>query len=111
MVKKFGVKPLLEVGQGLKPSQMAGGKMLKEDDIATINTYYSVLLTTDKNYPRKASDADISELLDCLMPENPVERNMYRREVNTANTTKFVRLDKGDRGQAAKEKVASADDS
>ena len=28
MVKKYGVRPLLEVGQGLKPSKVAGGKEL-----------------------------------------------------------------------------------
>ena len=111
MVKKFGVKPLLEVGQGLNPSEVAGGKKIGEDDIVNINRYYETLLTKDKDYPRKASDADISELLDCLMPENPVERNMYRREVNTSNTNKFVRIDKGEKGQAAKEKSSTENDS
>ena len=45
------------------------------------------------------------------MPENPVERNMYRKEVNTANKTKFVRLEKGEKGQAANDKTSTDGDS
>lgn len=66
-----------------------------------VNRYYSVLLSKKDEPPRTAADADLGELLACLLPENPVERNMYRKEVNSANNTKFVRLNKGEKGQAA----------
>lgn len=101
MAKKFGVRPLLEVGQGEKnPCRVAGGKEMSEADKDMVLGYYEVLLSRP-DCPRKAENAEIDELLDCLMPENPIERNIYRREVNSANKTKFVSIERAAKGEGA----------
>ena len=63
-----------------------------------INAYYSTLLTTDDAEPRQAIDATINDLLDCLQPDNAVERIMYRKQVGTAHGRDFVRLNQGEHG-------------
>lgn len=78
LTKKFGMKAMLEVGQGNKPTLQKPLEM-QEADIDNINNYYETLLTTDPETPRTALDATIDELLDCLQPDNAVERIAYRK--------------------------------
>ena len=50
---------------------------MTEGDIMNINNYYEILLD------KPAVEATVDELLDCLNPDNPIERIMYRREVSS----------------------------
>ena len=58
------MRAMIEVGQGMKP-QLSEDYML-EADMDNINNYFEILLTTDPEHPRKALEADVNELLDCL---------------------------------------------
>jgi hypothetical protein len=69
---------------------LPGSPRLSESDVQNILEYYAVLLTKDPAEPRTTEDASIDELIECLSPENAVERIMYRREVSTAITKSFV---------------------
>lgn len=80
LVKKFGMKAIIEVGQGsTKPESLPSKIEMSEQDIENINNYFSALLTVDPKKPVKASDATVDDLLDCLTAENAVERIAYRR--------------------------------
>jgi len=46
-------------------------------------------------------EASVDELLDCLNPDNAVERIAYRKEVAGANHKDFIKLEKGSMGQHA----------
>ena len=90
---------MIEVGQGNKPTLQKPLEM-QEADVDNINSYYATLLTTDEESPRTALDATIDELLDCLQPDNAVERIAYRKQVGTAHGRDFVKLNQGEMGQA-----------
>lgn len=64
-----------------------------------IKSYFNILLIE-----KDAAEATLEELVDCLQPENAVERIMYRREVGTNNRREFMRIGRGESGQAASEK-------
>ena len=64
---------MLEVGQGHKPEQLPRGVVMSDVDMKNITNYFTKLLDKDPK------EADIDELLDCLQPENAVERIAYRR--------------------------------
>ena len=107
LAKKYGMKAMLEIGQGHEPD-LPRNIVLSEYDIGNINDYYNTLLG------KPAKEASIDELLDCLQPENAVERIMYRKEVSSTQSTNFIkmnRLGKGEQGQAAKMKINSKDNS
>ena len=71
-----------------------------------IKSYFNILLIE-----KDAAEASLEELVDCLQPENAVERIMYRREVGTNNRREFMRIGRGESGQAASEKKKSSNDS
>ena len=105
LTKKFGVKTMLEVGQGNNIEQQRGAPKLEPGDIDNINSYFTTLLTTDpKGPPVKPTDVSINQLLDCLQPDNAVERIMYRKEVGGNKTKDFLKLEKGAKGQAQTDK-------
>ena len=85
---------MLEVGQGHTPEQLDRNTIMSEVDISNAKHYFSVLLDKD------SSEATIDELLDCLQPQNAVERIAYRKSVGSKANQEFVRLTKGARGQA-----------
>lgn len=89
--KKFGLKPLIEVGQGDKPN-LSPPIVMQDADKENILTYFGILLTTDPKEPRLATDATVDELLDCMQADNAVERIMFRKAVSTAHGRDFVRL-------------------
>jgi len=91
--KKYGIKTMLEIGQGHMP-ELTRNVVLSDVDIANINSYYATLLEKD---PKEAT---IEDLLECLQPENAVERIAFRKSVGSRANTEFVRLNKGERGQA-----------
>ena len=106
MARKFGIRTLLEVGQGEKnPSKVPGTPDLTKADISMALEYYETLLK------KPAAEAELDELLECLMPDNAVERIAYRRSVNVANNRNFARLSNEDKGEAAIEKTSTAQDS
>lgn len=108
--KKFGTKAMLEVGQGSFP-ELPHNTHMSEVDVENINSYYSTLLTTDlKGDVVEAKDVSVDMLLDCLSSDNAVERIMYRKDM-TNQKKDFVKLDKGAKGQAAKEKIETGNDS
>ena len=92
LVKKFGVKAIIQVAQGNQPDQDAYVPMSAQD-IDNINTYYKTLLEGD---PREAT---IEELLECTQIENAVERIAFRKEVASGGRRNFVRLGKDEKGQ------------
>mmetsp|Transcript_20110 Transcript_20110/g.24785 ORF Transcript_20110/g.24785 Transcript_20110/m.24785 type:complete len:338 (+) Transcript_20110:490-1503(+) len=98
LVKKFGIKSVLKVGQGDQPEQDSYTPMTA-GDIDNINFYFRELLEKD---PREAT---IDELLDCTQAENAVERIMYRKEASSmVRRREFMRLGKGEKGQVHEEK-------
>ena len=78
--RRFGKKVMLEIGQGITP-ELHRGSQLSEDDIEQINKYYKAILTTDPLNPVDPKDVGIDELLNCLSPDNAVERIMYRKDI------------------------------
>ena len=52
-----------------------------------IKSYFNILLIE-----KDSTEASLEELVDCLQPENAVERIMYRREVGTNNRREFMRV-------------------
>ena len=54
---------------------------MSEDDIEQITKYYKAILTTDPLNPVDPKDVGIDELLNCLSPDNAVERIMYRKDI------------------------------
>lgn len=83
---------------------MPRGLHITEGDILNINNYYELLLD------KPAVEATVDELLDCLNPDNPIERIMYRREVSSNAKQDFIRLNKGEKAQASLEKSISKND-
>ena len=78
--RRLGKKVMLEIGQGITP-ELGKGSHLSEDDIDQINKYYAAILTTDPLQPIDPREVSIDELLNCLSPENAVERIMYRKDI------------------------------
>ena len=70
---------------------MPRGLHMTEGDILNINNYYEILLD------KPAVEAEVDELIDCLNPDNPIERIMYRREVSSNSKQEFVRLNKNEK--------------
>lgn len=89
LAKKFGVKPMLEVGQGDEP-KLSKNLNMSPADKENILSYYEVLLG------KPAGEASIDELLDCLNPDNAVERIMYRREVASNGKPDFLKIKAGE---------------
>ena len=100
LAKKFGVKAVLQVGQGDEP-QISKKQNMTIHDKENILNFYEILLE------KPASEATIDELLDCLNPENSIERIAYRKEVAKGTTHKpeFLRLKAGEKGEAAINKI------
>ena len=90
--KKFGKKAMLEVGQGHRPEQLPRNVFMSDVDIKNINEYYAKLLDKDPQ------EATIDELLDCLQPENAVERIAYRKSLTQSSKRDFIRLTRGSKG-------------
>lgn len=109
LAKKFGTKAMLEVGQGNQPD-LPRNVHMSEQDVDNINSYYSTLLTTDAKEPIEARDVPVDELLNCLSPDNSVERIMYRKDMANVKS-EFIKLEKGAKGQAAKDKQETQNDS
>lgn len=111
LTKKFGVKTMLEVGQGnnVEPNRDLPTPTI--GDIDNINNYFTTLLTVDPKEPVKPTDVSINQLLDCLQPDNAVERIMYRKEVGGNKTKDFLKLEKGAKGQAQSDKEKTEHDS
>lgn len=95
---KFGMRAMLEIGQGHVPD-LPRNVVMSEGDLINIINYYTMLLEKDPK------DAEVDELLDCLSPESLVERLAYRKEVGSTNKREFIRLAKGAKGQAAFDKL------
>ena len=68
-------------------------------------------MTKDKRYPIDSKDVSVEQLLDVIKAESAVERVAYRRQITTTNRQSFVRIDKGDTGQAQHIKSQSTYDS
>lgn len=83
---------------------MPRGLQLTEGDLVNINNYFEILLD------KPAVEATVDELLDCLQPDNPIERIMYRREVSSNAKQDFIKLNKGEKAQASLEKSVSKND-
>ena len=94
MNRKFGMKAMLEVGQGHTP-QLSKDVVMSDQDMVNIKAYYTLLLMG-----KDPKEAEIDELLDCLQADNIVERIMYRKEVSTNHQKAFIRIGRGDKGQA-----------
>lgn len=97
LVKKFGIKAIIQVAQGKTPDQDAYVPM-SAMDMDNINNYYKLLLEND---PREAT---IEELLECTQIENAVERIQFRKEVASGGRRNFVRLGKDEKGQVQEAK-------
>lgn len=78
---KFGVKVIIETAQGTEPS-LPDNMQMSEQEKDNIVDYMTYLLSKDPKNPVKPESVTISELLDCLQPDNAVERIAYRREVS-----------------------------
>ena len=72
LVKKFGVKAILQVGKGEEPEPDEKNPMSAADQ-KNIISYFEHLL--DKS----VKDAAVDELLDCTQADNAVERIQYRK--------------------------------
>ena len=72
---------------------------MSDVDVKNINEYYAKLLDKDPQ------EATIDELLDCLQPENAVERIAYRKSLTQSSKRDFIRLTRGSKGQASMDKV------
>ena len=83
---------------------MPRGLHMTEGDILNINNYYEILLD------KPAIEATVDELLDCLNPDNPIERIMYRREVSSNAKQDFIKLNTNEKAQASLEKSVSKND-
>ena len=81
MKDKFGVKAVIETSQGQKPN-LPDGMQMSDQERDNIVDYMTYLLTKDQKNPVKPESVTIAELLDCLQPDNAVERIAYRREVS-----------------------------
>ena len=99
--KKFGVRPMLEVGHGQEVQLLNKNQKMSEADVDNINEYYAILLTKDiMDLEDRAKWADpkeatVDELLECLNPENAVERIAFRKQVGNNHPQAFTRIDKG----------------
>ena len=106
LVKKFGVKSILQVGKGEEPDQ-DDKNPIHEGDKENIIRYFEELLDKD------IKDAAIEELLDCTQADNAVERIQYRKQAAAMGGRRndFVRLGKGEKGQVQEEKQVVANPS
>ena len=59
---------------------------MSDVDVRNITDYFRKLLD------KEPKEATIDELLDCLQPENAVERIAYRRSITQSTTKDFIRL-------------------
>lgn len=58
LVRNFGVKAIIEIGQGNLPKQ-AGQHKISERDIQNTKKYFSTLLTRDKRNPIDSKDVTV----------------------------------------------------
>ena len=114
LAKKFGMKAMLQFGQGEQNIQLPPNVLMSEADKQNITNYYITLLTKKDQEPPTPEDLknySVDQLLECLSPDNAVERIAYRRDASTAGHKNLVRIEKGAKGQASMERIPTANDS
>jgi solute carrier family 8 (sodium/calcium exchanger) len=90
--KKYGMKAIVECCYEQKPD---GGVRVKANDAADIQEYFRRLLDVQDLHA-----VPLDEIIDCMNPENPVERIAYRRQVAAAAPKSFVKVKGGAKDEA-----------